>query len=303
MVLRGIPALSALTAIFFSTLTGCVAPGNDDSAGSNAAIIGGQSSSGYQGIGYVSLLFSKPSGALVISNVLCTGSLIAPDVVLTAAHCLTQAETQGKANAQRYGLTYAGLAFGVGDESDDKVTRVRTSTPHPGYATPSTDDDGRAESVSWEHDLAYLVLEKPVAGVAPLTIRRSTHAASCSYVASGYGATAQAKGDDGTLSESGKGTRKSLDVCADSGYTNRMIASHGASGTICHGDSGGPLRVRNSSEIIGVASYAIGEDCTTGLVNYYAPVATNLDFIDEALSSSSDDASSDDASGDDSSSE
>jgi secreted trypsin-like serine protease len=284
MVARARSALSALAALSFFALAACEAPVEEESA-SNAAIVGGQSDLRHPAIGYILNMFEKPDGTVSVSSVVCTGSLIASDVVLTAAHCLTKAEERAKAAETKYGITYTGLGFGVGEYDDANITRVRSSTAHPDYAKPSTDARDNAVSVSYEHDLAYLVLKKPITGIKPLTVRRSSHKGSCDYVATGYGATTQERDADGKLSESGQGTRKALEVCADQGYTARMITSYSKTGSVCHGDSGGPLRVRDSREFVGVVSYSYGEDCTADLVNYYAPLATNLDFIDEALSS------------------
>lgn len=98
-------------------------------------------------------------GRLSISGkTMCTGALVAPDLVLTAAHCLYNPTTGRKVRADR--ITFqAGLAEG----RSVAERRVASATAHPKYRHRSSG----ATQVS--HDLALLKLARPIgAEVAPL---------------------------------------------------------------------------------------------------------------------------------------
>jgi V8-like Glu-specific endopeptidase len=89
----------------------------------------------------------------------CTGSLIAPDVVLTAAHCLYDRRTGSPVDPSR-------IEFRAGFRNGQSAaTRMaRRAVPHPAYRFDPT--AGAAES---RNDLALVELDQPigVAGVRP----------------------------------------------------------------------------------------------------------------------------------------
>ncbi len=81
--------------------------------------------------------------------------------------------------------------------------------------------------------------------------------------------------------------RKALPLCVEGGMdASGMIRARSRTGTSCIGDSGGPLLARGSNEIAGVLSGGDETQCDASGGNLYAPLASNLDFVDEALSRS-----------------
>lgn len=91
-------------------------------------------------------------GRLNISGkYMCTGSLVAPDLVLTAAHCMYDARTGRRINAQKIRFE-AGL-----DGRRAKAARMATKAViHPEYVHRM---QGQAQL---GHDIAVLKLERPI---------------------------------------------------------------------------------------------------------------------------------------------
>lgn len=227
------------------------------------AIAGGQLEGGYPGVGRVA------TGQFLGAGV-CTGTLIAPDVVLTAAHCI------GTPQSVRFEIT---------DPSDGRTTlrsfRARVALAHPEYVKEA----GSSGLLEARNDLGLLVLEEPVPPelATPLPVRRSPLTGELAMehiLAIGYGQTSNAEDSAGTKHS---GTFR-ISGISESNYVHLPASEPGVQETpeICPGDSGGPDLYREDGvdAIIGVHSMG-SRDCG---FSESARVDIHLgDFIDPVL--------------------
>lgn len=161
----------------------------------------------------------------------CTGSLIGPKTVLTAAHCIY---------AQGQNAPYS-IAFGTYASNPSSTVRVVSQTRHPAYGGQS-------------NDFGLLRLERAVTNVPFIRLNETplTQAMLGTSVRhSGFGVT------DGA-SQIGGGTKREVAT-----PLRRVMATSFESGApgkqTCQGDSGGPgfmkLAGSNVEKVVGVVSY------------------------------------------------
>jgi len=166
-----------------------------------------------------------------VSDTACSGTLIAPAVVLTAAHCLV-----GDPTAANYLVSFDVMPFAT------PLDFVAVSEVHPQPAF----DPG-----TLTHDVGVLVLATP-SGVTPLpwldVDPGGVYAAGQGFVASGFGETTP---------QSGAGTRRSVAIAMDAVGTASFTHDQSDGFGICAGDSGGPaiVQVDSVETVVGVASF------------------------------------------------
>ena len=189
-----------------------------------------------------------PDVALVIAPMaLCTGTLIAPDVVLTAGHCI---ETDPK-EVLLGSIDYT--------KSTGEVIAVKSATAYPSWES--------------EFDVGVLVLEheskaKPRPIAAACTANNLDAGASVKLV--GFGLTdAAGTGDNSKLHQAmltvSDPSCTTDPACAAKVAPNGEFVAGGAGKDSCFGDSGGPIYLQDA--LIGVVSRGVGtstEPCGGG---------------------------------------
>lgn len=219
--------------VSLALLTGCSVDGGI--GGSSRAIVGGADEAGFPAVG--GLVNQSPGGSPSAS--FCSGTLIAPTWVLTAAHCVA-----GRDSSTLH--FYVGEDTRADEDPGRQVVPARAVFVHPGYTAPGGDRP---------NDIALFELEAPPVGVEPIPIRRfglTTFTASVvQYV--GFGAARSNGGESG---------RKRSAVLRLQSILPAAYITEQVGGGVCFGDSGGPGLLPTSTtswEVIGVNSTVFGD--------------------------------------------
>ena len=233
-------------------LSACAAELDEPVAGSPAEIAGGTFEPGYDGV--VSVLNSALGG-------LCSGTLIAPRVVLTAKHCVQEAGPVAPAGPEAFSVGIGSSA--LRPAASYRVITVRT--------TPGSYRDNLSDLMGV--DIAVLTLERAVAGVEPYPIRRDRPSDVRDQLVTVVGF--------GQIPSGGVGS-KYRGTTTVTGLAGDVIYSGSA---ICQGDSGGPM-FDSMGRVIGVASFGNGA-CGSGYNGHNTvSFAGSLAMIDAAVAES-----------------
>jgi hypothetical protein len=176
----------------------------------------------------------------------CTGSVIASDIILTAAHCVDP-------QSHKLDIVFSPHIFEGSELNNSKITSATRFMRHPKF------DTGHEDGVI-TYDLALIYFSGGLpAGykVLPLDsdFNRWTQDAARSevdFLALGYGISNR-------FFESGGGILRQAKVPFESMHSASEFRIHQIDSGVCSGDSGGPALIENSGQWIqvGVASRVI----------------------------------------------
>ena len=233
-----------------------------------------------------------------IKTYLCTGTLIAPDVVLAAAHCFDGAAlTGGMGSATRmdFAISFQSsldqLASMATDQFPTDAIQGAYAVKHPRFSMENFNGFKGGLSTMW--DIGLLFLSHPVQKIQPAVVITGEEAAQIKagnkIKISGWGYQ-QAMSNPYQQPPAGS---YGLKRCAEAevnevGLSEMQIGSDEKSARKCHGDSGGPTYLniatpfKDHERVIGITSHAYDNtDCQKGGID--TRIDAYLDWIDANL--------------------
>ncbi len=175
------------------------------------------------------------------SSSFCTGTLISPSVVLTAAHCIAMAGDDPSVV----------VFFGSDTASDGIKIGVKRKQQHPGW----TGD------LSSNNDLGLILLNYPQRDIRPIPLNTTpaTDLIGSDYRIVGFGVNDQ-------VNQTADGKKHTGNVTIADAYsppTGDEIIMNDANTIVCFGDSGGPGFVNDGTDdyVAGIHSWTSGSTC------------------------------------------
>jgi secreted trypsin-like serine protease len=228
-----------------------------------------------------------PAVVLIIMDVAgspayrCSGTVIAPKVVLTAGHCTGE---PGEFSGMRI-FTESDVQNGNNSYPDAGANTIEAASwqSYPGFS----------EATFFQHDVGVIVLQSPV-NIAPsdfgtLPAANSLDALkprnSTTFTSVGYGM--QRVNPAKAVAEKVRMIAQPHLLQINTGFTgsfSMMLSNNASTGGTCFGDSGGPNFVGTSMVVGGVTSFALNGSCggTGGVFRLDRPNV--LAFVNSVLS-------------------
>ncbi len=280
----GRSSLLGLALIGITGLGGCAAEVDENTdvatnvtVSSETRIFGGEIDDDQEAVSSVVALKVGTAG----SYELCSGVLVAPNVVLTARHCVATSITTSVSCDEKGNSTNGSHVSG--DLPASAVAVYTGATPKfseqpdavgTAIVAPSSD-------ILCDSDIALVVLDEAIPGVEPVAVRLGVGVSPGETIRSvGYGQNDQKKP---------LGTRLRKPGVAVLAMGSGVSASRTALGphefevgrSICQGDSGGPAISEDTGAVVGVVSR--GGDCEENFGHIYTTTAGWRQLFDAAF--------------------
>jgi trypsin len=225
---------SLQVSLLIALVVGCSA--RDERVSRSAlAVVGGVADTTDDAIAYITTTETATTSEL------CTGTLVAPTIVLTAGHCTL-------------GQTPQTLVVGFASSSQflSGTVPVTSVVTYPGFS-------GSDEDVQGGLDLGLVVLSAS-APASPVAIDQGD---ASTFVGKSLRLVGYGYSDPASQNSSGTRLRADLTV---TGACSALLAFGDAKDNACHGDSGGPLLATapdGTVSIVGVVSFGDDLHCAT----------------------------------------
>jgi V8-like Glu-specific endopeptidase len=215
-------------------------------------------------VAVVQVLIQHASNPTADTSFQCSGTVVSPHVVVTAAHCLSEALV---------GPGQSWYVFYGSDSNDDAQLGDRSNFGYAKSVTAHPDfDPGSIKTANAVNgDIGVIVL-RDKAPVTPIALRHDTPKVGEPVHALGYGMSAA--GDASTSGVRNDTTSSIAEIDA------RSLSFDGGAHSMCEGDSGGPSLV--DGKLAGVHSYIQHATSCTGM-NYDVRVDAYADWIETTI--------------------
>lgn len=237
-------------------VTGCAQPTASTAESSSATtskIVGGTTDNGHSNVGFIRLFSSDPSQGFGF----CTGTLIAPRVVITAGHCAYENDDPTQPLITSVDFT---LGTDVDMSGDPNAPGFITATITPNPAYDGTPGAGQ--------DVSIVILDQDIdADAMPLG---NAPDVGSTVTMVGYGVSNVDAQNAGDSNDDGSGEKRTVDVQVTDVSDHEFVGGEDGLGG-CHGDSGGPVIL--NGQLVGLTSYG-ADDCHS---------ATNFTRVDDIL--------------------